>query len=237
MVSIPRDLDRKVLESLLGRLRDADAVAARIERVSGEWVGRPYRECPLGGGVGEREVFSASIDAFDCVTYVECVLAAAVSDSTRQFLDILRAIRYRNGIVTWETRNHYMTGWIRENERAGFLRDRTRGAAVVRRERRLAVVPGIGERNVRVASIPKRVFSGRMERVVTGDLAFFASTRPNLDVFHCGVLIRKGAGVRMRHAARSRGRVVEQDFGAFLSANRMVGVILVRPEEAFPRAA
>jgi hypothetical protein len=33
----------------------------------------------------------------------------------------------------------------------------------------------------------------------------------------------------MRHAAKSRGGVVEQDLGEFLKSNRMAGVIVVRP--------
>jgi hypothetical protein len=237
MANVSEDLDRRALGDLFRRLRGVDRVGERIERVSREWVGRPYRECPLGGAPGRPEVFTASIGAFDCVTFVECVLAVAVSDSVEGFVANLRAIRYRDGDVAWKARNHYMTGWIRENQRAGFVRNRTRGPAVVRRERLLDVVPGAGARTVRVASIPKDVFRAFRDEVATGDLTFFASTRRHLDVFHCGILVRDGAGVRMRHAASSRGRVVDEELGRFLSANRMVGVILVRPEEAFPRAA
>ena len=41
----------------------------------------------------------------------------------------------------------------------------------------------------------------------------------------------------MRHAARSRGQVVEQDLVEFLGANRMTGVILVRPEARADKVA
>jgi hypothetical protein len=68
-----------------------------------------------------------------------------------------------------------------------------------------------------------------------GDLIFFASTRKQHDVFHCGIIVRDGDRVLMRHASRSRGGVVEQDLEEFLKANRMAGVIVVRPSGAVKR--
>jgi len=71
----------------------------------------------------------------------------------------------------------------------------------------------------------------------SGDLMFFVSTRSDLDVFHCGMIVREGSGVLMRHASRSHGAVVEQELGEFLKANRMTGVIVVRPREMRRRSA
>lgn len=237
MTQTPPDLDRQRIGALVRSVRPRRDVGSRIEWISRQWLGHPYRECPLGGSPDEVETLTASTAGFDCVTYVESVLALASADSVEEFVDNLRLIRYRDGVVGWATRNHYMTGWIRENERAGFVRNRTRGRGVVRRERCLNGVEGLPESRVRVASLPKAEFLSRPEDVRTGDLAFFASTRRNLDVFHCGILVRARGTIRLRHAARSRGRVVEEPLEDFLGRNRMVGVILVRPEEAFSRAA
>jgi Protein of unknown function (DUF1460) len=60
-------------------------------------------------------------------------------------------------------------------------------------------------------------------------LIFFASTRKHLDVFHAGIIVRDRDKVLMRHASRSQGGVVEQELNGFLKANRMTGVIVVRP--------
>ncbi len=61
------------------------------------------------------------------------------------------------------------------------------------------------------------------------------STRKNLDVFHAGIIVRDGKQVFMRHASRSHGFVVEQELNEFLKANRMAGVIVVRPQEVARR--
>jgi hypothetical protein len=63
------------------------------------------------------------------------------------------------------------------------------------------------------------------------------STRKNLDVFHAGIIVRDGKNILLRHASRSRRMVVEQELSEFLKANRMAGVIVVRPQVPARRIA
>jgi cell wall-associated NlpC family hydrolase len=103
------------------------------------------------------------------------------------------------------------------------------GAASVTKHRQLNVVPGLPPQKQRFSCVPKRALRKIAGDLRTGDLIFFASTRPHLDVYHCGVVIRDGERLLMRHASRSQGGVVEQELSSFLKANRMAGVILARP--------
>ncbi len=97
-------------------------------------------------------------------------------------------------------------------------------------ERVLNVVPGLAAQRTRVKCVPKAAVP-RLERYLqSGDLIFFVSTRKNLDVFHAGIIVRDGKRILMRHASRSQGFVVEQELSEFLKANRMAGVIVVRPQ-------
>ena len=233
----PRCLDRSLVREILADIRSVHPIGIRIEAISSRFMGDPYRGETLGGSASSDESFTASLDAFDCVTYVESILALAGASDPRKFADNLRCIRYRNGIVGWVSRNHYMTAWIRNNVRAGFVSNQTKGPGLIDRSRKLNVVDGLAEKTILVRSIRKRDFLRRGSEVSTGDLVFFASTRRNLDVFHCGVLIRSGERILLRHAARSRGRVVEQALEGFLAANRMSGVILVRPRDIVLEAA
>ncbi len=230
MSEIPKGLNRKLVRQSLERVKSVSQIGARIAAVSEQFLDRPYKKNMLIGAVDRKEVFTASFDGFDCVTFIETVLSLARASTTDEFIENLRHIRYAKGVVDWKQRNHYMTTWIRNNKRAGVVRDRTQGRGVVERRRCLRALSGLPERTVRVRSIPKRDFMRRQQDVQTGDLIFFASTRPDRDVFHCGLLIRDDI-VRMRHAPLSRGYVVDQDLAEFLSANRMSGVIVVRPRE------
>ena len=206
-------------------------VAARVEQVSCGFLGCPYRINPLKGSAETPEVFVASTGAFDCVTYVETVLARAFGRNSRDFREYLRRLRYRAGQVSWISRNHYMINWIRNNTREGFVRPVSLSSAEVLKERMLDMLPGLPAQRQRFKCLPKRLLPTAAKKIQSGDLIFFASTRPHLDVFHCGIVVWKGGGLLLRHASRSRGGVVEQELSDFLKENRMAGVIIVRPLE------
>ena len=237
MTALPEDLDRVGVHALLEGMSEVSGIARRVVHASGRLLGRPYRNQPLIGSPDTIEQFTASLAGFDCVTYVESVLALAASRDVADFVENLRRIRYANGVVDWKRRNHYMTDWVRRNVSAGFLSDLTRGVGLVERERRLNVVDGLPESTIQLRSIGKASFIRRQSEARFGDLVFFASTRRNLDVFHCGILAGGPGGFGLRHAARSRGLVVEQGLEDFLGRNRMTGVILVRPKDPFSKAA
>ncbi len=227
----PIGLNRRRVEQLLSKTKDDHSAANRIEFFSRHFLGRPYEPNPLTGSPDATEVFSASFKGFDCVTYIETVLALALASNVDDFAEWLRKIRYERGRIEWERRNHYMTRWIRNNAREGVIKPVSMPAIpTVTRARVLNVVPGLAPQRTRVKYVPKRAVP-RLERYLqTGDLIFFASTRKHLDVFHAGIIVR-GEKVSMRHASRSQAAVVEQELTDFLDANRMTGVIVMRPRQ------
>ena len=123
-----------------------------------------------------------------------------------------------------------MTCWIRNNVREGIVKPVSMPAVpILSRERVLNVVPGLDPQRTRVKCVPKRAAPRLEAYLQSGDLIFFVSTRKNLDVFHAGIIVRDGEKILMRHASRSHGSVVEQKLSEFLKANRMTGVIIMRP--------
>jgi cell wall-associated NlpC family hydrolase len=209
-----------------------------MDVLSRHLLGHPYKPNPLIGSADTAEVFMASLDGFDCVTYIETILALARASNVDDFTEWLRKIRYERGRIQWERRNHYMTLWIRNNRRKGIIRSVSMPAVpTLSRERVLNVVPGLAAQRTRVKCVPKAAVPRLEPHLQSGDLMFFASTRKNLDVFHAGIIVRDGKTVLMRHASRSQGFVVEQELSKFLKANRMAGVIVVRPQGVTGRIA
>jgi cell wall-associated NlpC family hydrolase len=226
----PVGLNRRRIEQLLSKTKGDRSAAGRIEFLSRQFLGQSYQPNPLIGSAGTAEVFSTSFEGFDCVTYIETVLALALASNVDDFTEWLRKIRYEGGRVEWERRNHYMTLWIRNNAREGIIGPVSISAVPTRtRERVLNIVPGLAPLRTRVKCVPKRAVPWVEQYLQTGDLIFFVSTRKHLDVFHAGIIVR-GEKVSMRHASRSKGAVVEQELSDFLKANRMTGVIVMRPQ-------
>ena len=224
----PRSSSRRRIQKLLSTAASSSSAGARIETFSREFLGLPYSSV-LIGSAKQPEVFVVSLDSFDCVTYIETVLALAGASTPTHFSELLRHLRYDRGRVDWKRRNHYMTQWIRNNRRNGIIRRISTNAAGRRKARVLNVVPGLRPSRARFECVPKQALRQLVPQLETGDVIFFASTRKDLDVFHCGLLIRDGDHLRLRHASRSRGSVVEQNLDEFLKNNRMAGVIVVRP--------
>jgi hypothetical protein len=229
-VAQPRGLNRRRVEQLIRAAKDERSAAGRINLLSRRFLGHPYQSDPLIGSAETAEVFTASLKSFDCVTYLETMVALARSSNADDFADLLRCIRYDRGRIEWDRRNHYMTDWIRNNLREGILRRITmRAVPTVSKVRILNVVRGLPAHRTRMKWTPKQAFTRLESHLETGDLIFFVSTRKNLDVFHAGVIVRVGQKLLMRHASRSQAGVVEQELREFFKANRMAGVIVARP--------
>jgi hypothetical protein len=217
-----------------GLLRQAGryhSIGARMAFFSQAFLGLPYLVNPLIGSATEPEVFTVTVAGFDCVTYQETVLALGWARTEAEFFRRLQDIRYRNGEIEWRKRLHYSTDWVRENVKRHFLRNLTIGDQTVERAKRLTIVPGLAEKLARFRYFPKRRLISASRWIENGDMIFFVSTRPGVDVFHTGIVFPGSDGLLLRHASRSRGGVIEQPLEEFVANNRMSGFILARPLE------
>lgn len=100
----------------------------RFEKISEFFLGQPYLRGALGEGEGAR--FDQSplfrTDAFDCLTYVNTVLALYFSHNLHDFEHKIVTINYRHDHISYENRHHFMSvDWNKENARLGFLHDAT----------------------------------------------------------------------------------------------------------------
>src|SRR6202522_4087550 len=153
----PLGLDRRLVDQLLSRTKRDLSAASRIDLLSRHFLGLTYQPNPLIGSAGSAEVFTASLDGIDCVTYIETVVALARASNVDGFIEWLRKIRYERGRIQWERRNHYSTLWIRNNIREGIIRPVSMPAVpTLRMERVLNVVPGLDPQRIRVKCVPKK---------------------------------------------------------------------------------
>jgi hypothetical protein len=216
------------VRQILNDLRGVSPTAERIERISAHFLGLPYRANPLVGSADAPEIFVAALDAFDCVTYVETVWALALAENPRDFELQLRRLRYDSAEVLWTKRNHYMTDWVRNNRRDGLAREIPLSGAPTVKARTLNAVPGLPPKRRRIHCYPRSLALRKRSKIEPGDMILFASTRPDLDVFHVGLVIKKDGRTLLRHASRSQGGVVEQELADFFEKNRMAGIIVAR---------
>ncbi len=222
---------RARIDALILTAHALPTIAQRIEFISQALLGTPYRGYTLIGGPRRPERFIVRDDVFDCVTFCETVLAAARSERLSDYEPELRRIRYHNGVVTWRERNHYFADWSTSNVANGICArvDLPGGVAI---DKTLTYMRALGRRRVSFDAIPRARLLANRHQLATGDIVGFLSRRPRLDYFHIGfVVVGPDGELLLRHAARSRGHVLDERLAHFLAVNRVRRVTLLRPLE------
>ncbi len=225
-----------------------------IVEVGRLFLGAPYRENTLEGP--GREKLIVRLCAFDCMTFVETVLAlvrcaASGKFSTPEFLRNLRYIRYRGGKIDgYASRLHYVTDWLADNRKKKVLKDVTRllGGRRARksihfmtthRERYAALIRQNQAEKMRQTErrLSRRTFyviaREEVSRVRTGiqpgDIIAFTTGEEGLDAAHVGFAVREHGRLRLLHASRREGAVVvsRETLPGYLRRRRKFTGILV----------
>lgn len=223
--------DRREIQQLLKEAQAYASFRERLDYLSQRLLGRPYLSHPLIGAPTQPEQLVTRMDGFDCVTYLETVLALAGAHDVESYLQRLRRLRYEDGEISYVKRLHYTTHWHRTHVREGWLQDLSAFEGSVARTKTLNRVPGIGPQTVSFRLYPRAQLKAVTRWLQDGDLIYFVSPRPGLDTYHVGMLFRSGDQWMMRHAARHLQRVTEQPLAAFFQQYPMSGFMLARPLE------
>ena len=214
---------------LIEKTQALPSIGECIDLISRALIGTPYRGYTLIGGPRKAEQFVTRDDVFDCVTYCEAVLAAAMARTPAGYKDTLRQIRYRDGAVAWRERNHYFSQWCARNIANNLCRPvAVPGVAAI--DKTLTWMPELGAARMSIAAVPRASLLANKELLVTGDIIGFLSQRPRLDYFHIGfVIVAPDGSLWLRHAAKSRRRVLDEPLVRFLNVNRVKAVTVLRP--------
>ena len=224
-------IDRLIVQS-----RGRGTISQRIDFISAALRGIQYQQNTLIGGPNLSEKFVVRDDAFDCVTFCETVLAAAIASDRSEFDSVLRNIRYHNGIVAWRERNHYFFEWCQHNVDNSTCRWVGMQGAVDM-EKTVDYQAGLGKRRFAMRVIPNAAFLASKDKLERGDIVGFVSRRPNLDYFHTGLItFDKSGTLLLRHASQRRRRVLDEPMDQFIAVNGVRYVTLLRPQEPRGRA-
>ena len=206
------------------------SVSERMDFISRALLGVRYQANTLIGGPRRPERFVVRDDAFDCVTFCEFVLAAALARDYREFETVLRTIRYEHGKVVWAERNHYFAEWCRRAVENGICRPVAMADAVT--IDKTVHWGNQGQRQVSIARHSVGELAG--ERRIAGERRHhrLPVAAAEFDFFHTGLVIFEDDGALMlRSAAQSRRRVVDEPLARFLAANNVQHVTLLRALE------
>ena len=213
---------------LIEKARTLEPISARMELISRTYIGTRYVANTLIGGPRRPEQFVVRDDAFDCVTYCEIVLATALARDYDEFETALKKIRYANGDVRWDERNHYFAEWCRKAVEKKICRPIELPKS--RTIDKTVNFGNLGQRQVSMQCVPAESLLERPSQLANGDIIGFLSRRPNLDFFHTGLVMLSPKGeVILRNASQSRGRVLDMPMERFVAGSKVDYATLLRP--------
>jgi hypothetical protein len=221
--------DEQIFASTIARARrerlDTLPIGEVVARVGSWFVGAPYTPATLEAPGPEALV--VNLREFDCVTYVESMLALArvIRAGGADFADFrreLQTIRYRDGkLREYPSRLHYFSDWIRDNQRKGVVADQTRelggvvdAEAVDFMTQHRSAYRQLGEARffdeVRAQEneltmlprymIPEQQISVVASRIRNGDVIAATSSVKGLDVAHTGLAFWRDGQLHLMHA-------------------------------------
>ena len=218
------------IRDLLSTVPEDSQFSEKLKGYATILVGSPYTSSPLIGAHDIEEQLCLNVNEFDCVTYVETVLAFARSTSEDEFSSVLTSLRYLKGNVSWLDRNHYMADWIKRNEEAGAVADLTaqfpESFCV---ERNLSLLENYPSSTHNLPFCSNEAALSNPDLVTAGDIVLFGSHRETLDVFHMGLIFPENNQLFLTHASRKAGAVIREPLATFCEREDCFGLQIVRP--------
>ena len=229
----PADVD-----ACLARL-DTCHYASRVASLARAAIGTPYAGDPLGEGPGAPVDAGPLMDLskVDCVTFVEQVLALAAATSYKDAFDTLQKIRYRDGKIAFENRNHFMEAdWVVNN---AFCKDAT-GSLGVPTEKATrtigrrhfytlkkleAFAATANDREMTLEYVPVASAAAAEPKFPSPALILLIGKADWLFTLHCGLFIRDDSGAGLfYHASSKQEKVAAVPFpDIFKDTTRYIG--------------
>jgi hypothetical protein len=224
-----------------------------IQSIAQTFLGAPY-----ASGLLDRvpqESLIINLQEFDCVLFVETVLALArtsLGDRTPQtFTQHIEQQRYRNGRVDgYCSRLHYFSDWIIDNQSKGIVTDRTHELGGMPLNKTIDFMsthrssyPQLAdEANYQCIVNRENILNQQtiyyipIDRITeiypdlqSGDIIAIATAVPGLDVTHTGLIYKTVDQTRLIHSVPGGVRI-SSDLQSYVErVEAAIGIMVARP--------
>lgn len=200
------------------------------------FIGTPYVAHTLESGHEEKLLIYN--DKYDCVTFVEYVLALTIyqnqtSEPKKTIPQIITNLRYRNGIIDgYGSRLHYFTEWLIHNEKNQIIKQITTQIGGQPFDKKINFMSThkskypqlnnskdlqkVNDAEIyldkqNLTYIPKYKVRASFTQINNGDIIAITTGIDGLDIVHTGFAYRKGNDIHLLHASEKEGKVVISD--------------------------
>ncbi len=228
-----------------------------VQAIGDYFLGQPYTEGLLDKSGTEKLVIS--LDRFDCVLFIETVLAiargvAAQDYDYQNFVNRIESQRYLNGKMNgYCSRLHYFSEWINDNQKRQTVENITAKLGGIPMDKRLNfmsqhrssypqmikdettyqcivnIEADLAKSTVNY--IPENRIKSIYSELKPGDIVAVATDVKGLDVTHTGLVYRNRDGnIGLIHASPAGQVTVAYDLHRYISrVESAIGIVVARP--------
>ena len=227
------------IDNLLALAQKLPGPGGRIGFISKQFLGTHYSAFTLPVHDSEREDLVVNLSAVDCFTFLDYLEAMRRSASYKEFLAVLRDVRYRNGIIAYRKRNHFFSDWPLYQPNhivditasiAGEARHTVEKYLNLREDGSLWV-KDVAVCVREITYIPTECIDDSiLSGLRTGDYIGIYCSQAGLDVSHVGVIIKGPFITYLRHASSAidRMKVTDDDLIGYVKTKP--GIVVYRPK-------
>lgn len=226
-----------------------------MQAIAMQFLGTPYQAGLLDQLPQEQLV--VTLDKFDCMLFIESVLAIARNIAAQDvkyasFDQHIRTQRYRRGEVKgYCSRIHYFSEWIAENEKQGVVQNITSQLGGIKLNKQLnfmsqnrqsyrqlanaenfKCIQGVEAnlKNLNIHYIPTHEIRRHYAQMQSGDIIAIATDIPGLDVTHTGLIYRHSDQTTgLIHASPSGAVKISPDLQTYVAGvKNSIGIMIVR---------
>lgn len=231
-----------------------------VQAIADNFLGQPYAEGLLDKSGAEKLI--VTLNKFDCVLFVETVLAiargVAVKDYDYQnFVNRIEEQRYLNGKMNgYCSRLHYFSEWINDNQKRQTVENittqlggvpmnkqlnfmsqhRSSYPQMVKDEATYQCIVGIEAdlAKTTVNYIPTNLIKSIYSQLKPGDIVAVATDVKGLDVTHTGLVYRNADGnMGLIHASPAGQVTVAYDLHRYINrVESAIGIVVARAKTA-----
>lgn len=240
------DQRKIVLWGLLVCFSSAFGQKPTLVEIGKRFIAKPYRANMLSNA--NPEVLITSLEAFDCVTFLENSLAIKYANGDDSlYPKALKHVRYAGDSVQYEKRYHYFTDAMQslafpliiDSAHATKLRKDFSFLSTFL-QKKLPISVDLNLLANRELSLASRTFQytsvthvpSLLPLIQSGDLVGFVTSNPHLDFLHTGMLVRRGNKIHLLHASQDKKQVVlsEESLQVYLKSHpKFIGICVFRP--------
>lgn len=248
---------QRITEYAVGQNLHDSPMGEIVQAIAVAFLGTPYKAGLLDQS--SQETLVVTLNKFDCVLFVETVLAiargVAVQDYSYQtFVDRIRDQRYWNGYMNgYCSRLHYFSEWIADNQRRGSVQNITRSLGGVALNKKLnfmsqhrgsypqlvsheanykcIVAMEANLAKLTINYIPQSQIRRVYAQLQPGDIVAIATNITGIDVTHTGLVYRHPNGnIGLIHASPIGKVTISLDLQRYVgNIKNASGIIVARP--------